>query len=309
MAYTKPVDQKTIIQNIYDYKRLLNNYKTYCSNVTDNIIDLGFPALQRSFRGLRKQELMTIIAKSGIGKSILTMNLICNYLLRSKELAVIFSLEMSAFSITERLLQLALLEKGEDIEEAFVKQDKQLISNAESVTNYDKKLFIVPARIDVAEIPDYIDTIEKEIKNKVGLVGIDYVGLLNNKYYPGDEYYRISDNMRRLYGYAKQLNVGIINVSQVSREDAKQGLGLHSAKGSGEVENSSDFLITFEEVTQATLDDAELAMLHFVQKSKKPYRLMKIVTKKTRRGQPNQSIYALLDTETVTVVEYDVSIL
>ena len=50
--------------------------------------------------------------------------------------------------------------------------------------------------------------------------------------------------MTKLYSHAKELDIAVINLSQVSRSDVKGNearLSLFSGKGSGEVENSSDF--------------------------------------------------------------------
>jgi replicative DNA helicase len=106
----------------------------------------------------------------------------------------------------------------------------------------------VVKRIDISFIPEYVRQIENRLNKKAGLICIDYLALLKNKPFDKDEYLRITDNMQRIKEYAKMLNIPFIVLSQVSRNDIKstEGLSLFSGKGSGEVENSSDMILTLE---------------------------------------------------------------
>ena len=70
------VDAKKVLS----YRQLVEKYKTWCENVSTNLLNLGYPSLLQQFRGFRKQEVVTVLARPGVGKSILTLNFVLNYL-------------------------------------------------------------------------------------------------------------------------------------------------------------------------------------------------------------------------------------
>jgi len=297
---------------VLSYEELVSIYKDYCVNVHINKINLGFPTLHSNFRSLRKQELLTILAKSGVGKSIIALNFAINFIECSDEIALIFSMEMSDFGIAERLMQIKLRMAGELIEKGFITKDPDLEYRALNGTVKFNNLLVVPDPLEIHQIPHYKKHIEETYKKKVGLIVCDHVGLLRNMFFPKGDYVTVTENMKTLYQYAKTLNVAIINVSQISREAAKQSqIGLHGGKGSGEIENSSDFVISVSAVTNNTLDGDESDKLAMIRAAGKQglYRLLRIVTEKNRRGSESQNTYALFNTESIIVQEFSPDLL
>jgi len=292
---------------ILSYGDMLDVYHNYCANLHTNIINLGYPLLESKIRNLRKQELITVLAQPGVGKSILTLNFVLNYLEKSEEIALVFSLEMSAFSILERTVQRKFLMAGEDVEKAFVSKDASTLGVIEKGHALLENFKVVPHRIDVKDIPEYVAYTARVYKKSVGLIVCDHVGLLQNSDYKQNAYARTTDNMQKLYNYSKDLNVGVINVSQIGREDSRKGkIDIFSGKESGEVENSSDYVISFEPVPKDTTFTDEVLMLSAIRASGKPFLLMKINFLKTRRGGADKSpVYALFDTRTIVISEYD----
>ena len=102
--------------------------------------------------------------------------------------------------------------------------------------------------MDIELIPEYVKQIENITGKKAGLVCIDYLALVKNSKFEKEEYMRITDNMQKLKEYAKMLNIPFIVLSQVARSEMKsnEGISLFSSKGSGEVENSSDIILSLE---------------------------------------------------------------
>lgn len=298
---------------ILSYGDLIKIYQKYCNNIDNNTLNLGYPSLERAIRNFRKQELLTVLARSGVGKSILTLNFILNYLEKAKEIALVFSLEMSDFSIAERIMQVKLSAEGEHIEKQFINNNKFMIDVAHEYEKSLSLLKIVPDRIDIHDIPEYVSYIANKFGTPVGIILTDHLGLLRNRVYQKDTYNRVSANMVMLYNYAKDLNVGIINVSQIGREDAKkESITLYSGKESGEIENSSDFVVSFETVLPDTKDMNESYMLDMVRATNndKLYRLIKLTILKNRRSSNfDNVIYVLLNTKTIQIFEYDETVL
>lgn len=302
------VDAKKVLS----YRQLVEKYKTWCENVSTNLLNLGYPSLLQQFRGFRKQEVVTVLARPGVGKSILTLNFVLNYLECSDEIALVLSHEMAEAGIAERVMQLKLQIEGELIEAGFIGKDELLIRRASEQDTHLRNLYVIADRLEVHDIPEYIAHIERVYGKPVGVVVNDHLGLLKNKYYPKGDYFTVTDNMVKLYGYAKDLNIGVINVSQVSREEAKkQEMTMAGGKGSSEIEQSSDFVIIFDDVTEHKASPHEINLLNEIRAHRQDhiYKLMRIDIGKNRRSGNREPVYVLFDTKTILIQEYNVDIL
>ena len=299
------------LTEFHDVQTLVEEYLEYSKNVEGKKIDTGFYLLNKVLRGLRTQELMTIISKTGVGKSALILNFMLNFVKETDELSVLFSCEMSTVGIAERIFQIELDRFGFEVEEGFIQNNKEFINQCYNLKKSLKNFVIITKRIDTYEIPDYIKVIEKMKNKKVRLIGVDYLGLLENRNYTKDEYLRSTDNMKRLYSYAKILDCAIINLSQTSRQDIRSGkeLDLYSGKSSGEVENSSDFVITLERIEKSK-DSKVQEKLENIAKHNEKYDktvgeldLMKISVLKNRRGKTG-IIYVTFNRKNLRIKEY-----
>ena len=303
------------LSDFHTVETLTDAYIDYTTDIEIKKIKTGFPKLDNHIRGLRTQELLTVVAGTGIGKSALALNFLLNYARTTKELTVLFSLEMSSVGIAERIFQVELDKFGYEIEDSFIKQDGKFIESCKNLKSSLNNFVIITKRIEVHQIPAYVKIIELLKGKKVRLIGVDYVGIMENKTFPKDEYLRVTDNMKLLYSFAKILDLAVINLSQVSRLDIKPGnnngkLNLYSGKGSGEVENSSDFFITLERLDSVDgKDGIESEMFLTIQDYNSQFRehrfdLILLSIHKNRRGKTGK-IYAVFDRKNLRIKEYN----
>jgi len=296
------------ILNFHNVDTLVDEYIDYAKDIDKKKIDFSFDLLYKEIRGLRVQELMTVIAGAGIGKSALALNFLMNFVKRTNELTVLFSLEMSTIGIGERIFQIELDKFGYEIESGFVKEEAEFIQECRDLKTSLNNFIIVTDRIEVHKIPDYLKEIEKIKEKKVRLVGIDYVGLMENNLFMKDEYLRTTDNMKILYAYAKKLDIAIINLSQTSRADVKgtkEGLSIYSGKGSGEVENSSDFLLTLERIDEPRTDETDkFAYVESLNTENHLFDLMRLTIQKNRRGK-RVIIYVIFNRKNLRIKEFE----
>ena len=166
--------------DFHGIETLTDSYIEYANDIEKKKINFGFPILNDLIRGLRVQELLTVVAGTGIGKSALALNFLLNFVKNTNELTVLFSLEMSNIGIGERIFQIELDKFGFEIENGFVKQDNNFINDCRKLDNSLSNFRIIVNRIDVHKIPDYIKAIEMIKNKKVRLVAVDYVGLMDN---------------------------------------------------------------------------------------------------------------------------------
>jgi replicative DNA helicase len=165
-------------------------------------------------------------------------------------------------SITERYQGLIHGSCGRDIEQVYASTKEGVSQIQESLENKFidelKNLFIVPTKVTIPDIASYIQLIQKEYKTKIGVIGIDYLGLMGG---PGkNEYEKISELARNCKRLAKLLDIPVIVIAQTSRKAGSGDveISLDMGRGSGAIEESADFVLGLfqaERVLLSTEDD------------------------------------------------------
>ena len=171
----------------------------------------------------------------------------------SKEMAAaLFSLEMPIPSITERYQSIVTGASGSDIEATYESNEPRA---AEIKDEFKKSfikelnnLFVIPTRVSISDISAYINLIEQEHNVKIGVVGIDYLGLMDGKGI--NEYEIISKLSRDIKTMAKQLNLPVILLSQVNRKggEGQTEITVDMGRGSGAIEEGADFILGLYQV-------------------------------------------------------------
>lgn len=239
-------DRKRIvdISNVYDSARMLDEYRRYVRTLKDNRFITGIHEIDKRIRGVGGGEVMFIIARAGAYKTALLQNMLRNYCNASSWCSLFFSLEMPVANICERYLQMVDSASGQDIEAMYRRSENEMIEAVERVfSQHLKRLYVVPTKVGLDDMARYCKLIEKEHKAKVGLIGIDYLGLLDH---PGrDEYDIVSKAARGIKDLAKHLNVPVIVLSQTSRKggEGQTEITLDMGRGSGAIEEAGDFLL------------------------------------------------------------------
>jgi replicative DNA helicase len=134
---------------------------------------------------------------------------------------------------------------GRDIENMFSSDDQ--VALREEAQKYFRKdlqrLYTVPTRVSISDIAEYIKLIETDKNTKVGVVGIDYLGLLDG---PGaNSYEMVSRLARGVKGLAKMLGLPVVLLAQVSRKGGagNTAVSLDMGRDSGAIEESADFVL------------------------------------------------------------------
>lgn len=203
----------------------------------------GFSDLDNVITGLNKSDLIILAARPAMGKSVFALNLATNVARRNKESeVVIFSLEMSKEQNVTRMLssesivELDYLMKGNISGEQWVK----LAKGAESLSGMNIYLDDT-AGITVPQMKAKL----RRMKN-LGLVIIDYLQLMSSSRRIDNRVTEISEITRQLKLMAKELNVPVITLSQLSRavesRTDKRPL-LSDLRESGSIEQDADIVM------------------------------------------------------------------
>lgn len=233
------------ISNVYTAEKSLKAYAEYVDSLQHCRFITGIRPIDRYIRGVGPGEVLSIIARAGTFKTALLQNLLLNYISNSAWAAVFFSLEMPVPSITERYGQMIDGCTGQGIEDQYTREGSELFRKdfEERYRKTFERMYVVTSKVSLQDIPRYTDLIQKEFKIRVGVIGIDYLGLIDAP--TEKEYEAISKLARGIKDLAKFLNVPVVDLVQTSR---KAGTGeteieMDMGRGSGAIEEAADFAL------------------------------------------------------------------
>ena len=176
----------------------------------------GIRDLDTKINGLNRSDLLLVAARPGMGKTAFALNLCRNVAKKYKKTVAMFSLEMSREQLAMRLLSIEGFVDGQKISTGKLSEEEwsKLSLAASSLSQTDIRVDDNPA-ITVAEINAKCRRLDN-----LGLVIIDYLQLMNGSGYGKNSENRVtvvSEISRSLKIMAKELNVPVICLSQLSR--------------------------------------------------------------------------------------------
>ena len=215
------------------------------SNITG--IATGYPALDNMTTGLHEEELIILAARPAVGKTAFALNIAHNVAFKSEDPVAIFSLEMPASQLVQRII----CSMG-GIEGSTMRTGEILKTNA-------NKYYAAAERVSKCNL--YIDDTPgvkineivakcRKLKQEHGLklIVIDYLQLItgssNNRESRQQE---VSDISRQLKMLARELDVPVIALSQLSRsveQRPNKRPMMSDLRESGAIEQDAD-IVTF----------------------------------------------------------------
>ena len=235
-----PVGQ--IIKPVLDQINDMAASKTGLSGLSS-----GFSGLDQKIHGLNRSDLILLAARPGMGKTSFALNIALNVAKQNNDKAVaVFSLEMSKEQLVTRLLSSEGL-----VENGRLTNGRLSASDWGKLTQAARTIKQTDIRIDDNPLLTVADMNAKcrRIEN-LGLVVIDYLQLMTSsggKSYAGENRQQaVSDISRMLKIMAKELNVPVICLSQLSRANEKREDKrpmLSDLRESGAIEQDADIVI------------------------------------------------------------------
>ncbi|MEM9327398.1 MAG: replicative DNA helicase [Bacteroidota bacterium] len=209
----------------------------------------GLTALDRVTSGWQASDLVIIAARPGMGKTAFVLSALRNAALDFKHAVAIFSLEMSSVQLVNRLISAEAELESEKIKRGDL-QDYEW----EQLLHKTSKLSEAPIFID--DTPG-LSILELRAKSRrlvaqhgVKLIIIDYLQLMTgdtSKSAGGNREQEIASISRALKGIAKELNVPVIALSQLSRAVETRGGDkkpqLSDLRESGSIEQDADMVM------------------------------------------------------------------
>ena len=209
-------------------------------------LSTGLSAVGAKINGLNKSDLLLLAARPGMGKTSMALNVALSAAKESGKTVAIFSLEMSREQLVTRLIASeGLVENTRLVTGNLRESDWQRIAEAAS------SLSRMDIRIDDNPLLTVADMNAKcrRLEN-LGLVVIDYLQLMTSaggKGYSGENRQQaVSDISRMLKIMAKELQVPVLCLSQLSRANEKRDDKrpmLSDLRESGAIEQDADIVL------------------------------------------------------------------
>jgi replicative DNA helicase len=209
-------------------------------------LSTGFSAVDSKIAGLNKSDLLLLAARPGMGKTSMALNMALNAAKESGKTVAIFSLEMSREQLVTRLIATEGLVENNRLRTGNLRES-DWVKIAEAASTLSR----TDIRIDDNSMLTVADMNAKCRRlDNLGLVVIDYLQLMTSsggKSYSGENRQQaVSDISRMLKIMAKELQVPVLCLSQLSRANEKREDKrpmLSDLRESGAIEQDADIVM------------------------------------------------------------------
>ena len=205
-------------------------------------ISTGFPQLDTLLTGLNPSDLILIAARPAMGKSAFALNIAVNAARKSGKQVAIFSLEMSNQQLVERMLATESLIDSNKLRTGDLSGDEwSRLAEGAGVLSQLGVFLDDTSAITVAEMKAKLRRLPD-----LGVVVIDYLQLMTNGKKTDNRVQEVAEITRNLKIMAKELNVPVIALSQLSRgPDSRSDHRpmLSDLRESGSIEQDADIVM------------------------------------------------------------------
>ena len=179
-------------------------------------VPTGFKDLDTYLSGLQPSDFILVAARPSMGKTAFVLNVAENVAIKQQITTVVFSLEMSNVQLVNRMLSLESTVDADKIRKGHLDSNDwgKLIEGADSIAKSKLIIDDTPG-ISIAELRSKCRKYKME--NNLGLIIIDYLQLMSGSGRTESRQQEISDISRSLKALARELDVPVVTLSQLSR--------------------------------------------------------------------------------------------
>ncbi len=230
---------RDVLQNVYkDIENLAETKGAVTGTRT------GFSGLDRTLVQMGKGDLIIVGARPGMGKTSFALNIATNVAKATKKSVAIFSLEMSAEQLVSRIISSEALVDSRNLRTGDLKPEdwNNIVDVISTLSGSD------------IYIDDTSAITSTEMKSKLrrlpnlGLVVIDYIGLMQSTSNTDNRAQQVGEISRNLKIMAKDFGIPIICCAQLNRgTESRPGAGkrptLADLRDSGSIEQDADIVL------------------------------------------------------------------
>lgn len=230
---------RDVLMEVFDRVEHLYNFKGGMTGVKSGFVDLD-----KMTSGFQRSDLIILAARPSVGKTAFALNVAQNVGVREKETVAIFSLEMGAAQLVQRMIcaeanvDASRMRSGQLEPDDWEKLTMAIGALSEANVYIDDS-----PSVTVADIRAKCRRLKKE--KGLGMILIDYLQLIHGRGKGDNRQQEVSEISRTLKQIARELNVPVIALSQLSRgvEQRQDKRPMMSdLRESGSIEQDADIV-------------------------------------------------------------------
>ncbi|MBQ3394596.1 MAG: replicative DNA helicase [Oscillospiraceae bacterium] len=212
-------------------------------------VPTGFRFIDSKLGNMGKGDLVILAARPGMGKTSFAINVAMNVAGISKIPVAIFSIEMGSEQLYERMMSsYASIDSTKLRVGDLDRDDWANIANAMDVLSSMPISIDQSGQINVSDMKAKVRRKNQELRDrKVGLIIVDYIGLMHSERRIDNRVQEVSEITRGLKLMAKELEVPVLALSQLSRNAERPGRDgrpqLSDLRDSGSIEQDADAVL------------------------------------------------------------------
>jgi len=208
-------------------------------------VPTGFEGLDHKLAGLQKSDLIILAARPSVGKTSLALDFARQAACRHNVPVMIFSLEMSADQLTDRMLATEANVDSWKLRTGKLKSDEEFakIQTALGVLNAAPIFIDDESSNTIARMKSVARRMKAE--HGLGLIIVDYLQLMVTTKQYDSLVHQVTDLSRSLKGLARDLDVPVLALSQLNRSVEQRGgePRLSDLRDSGSIEQDADVVL------------------------------------------------------------------
>ena len=232
---------RTVVMNAMDKIEKASKLHGTVTGIATGFIDLDYRTA-----GMQPSDLVLIAARPSMGKTAFVLNIAQHVAFKQNLPVAIFSLEMSKEQLINRMFSLESSVDAQKLRTGQLNdQEWERLIESAGVIGKSKLMIDDTPGISIAELRSKCRRMKQE--NGLSMIIIDYLQLMSGSGRGGDSRQQeISDISRALKGVARELNVPVVALSQLSRavekRDDKRPM-LSDLRESGAIEQDADVVM------------------------------------------------------------------
>ena len=229
-----------LVENFTKLEELYNN-KGYVTG-----IPTGFPELDHKMAGLHNSDLILIAARPAVGKTAFALNIASHVAVKEKVPVLVFSLEMAKEQLVNRILCSEALVDSNKVKTGRL-EDEDWAKLTEAIGPLSEAEMYIDDSTDITVTEIRAKARKLKLEKNIGLVVIDYMQLIQGTgRRNGSREQEIAEISRSLKILAKELNIPVIALSQMSRSSEQRQDHrpmLSDLRESGSIEQDADIVM------------------------------------------------------------------
>lgn len=240
------VSESTLHRDIVPLEVALHRYAEQIDARGDQRIGIrtGFESLDKKTGGLQASDLILIAGRPGLGKTSLALNIVQHAAVSQGKTCAVFSMEMSEMQVVQRLVSMLAEIDGNRMRRGRLSTQEFTAISAASSELQQAPIFIEESsRLTVTDVLAKSRRLQAE--RGLDLVVIDYLQLIEGVAEEENRVLEVARISRALKAIARELEVPVIAISQLSRQIEQRGTEpmLSDLRESGALEADADLVM------------------------------------------------------------------